>query len=200
MGRVGWVSQGLGGAVRFFRTSRGLNQSALAERLSRRWGLPTIQRSVSAVERGQMLNVDQLLVYAAALDVTPAALLARAWQEVPFGQRQNIVDEVDLTSWLYATRPLPGQDADFFHLHRPPHLLRVGGVPTTLSTAFLSFDFAAAGVLRAVELDDLDMLRTNSQSLRLALDALERTLEDARSARTSRRRARPPDDAAAPRH
>ena len=179
MTKDGWASHGIGAAIRSLRKrprpglQRGLSQTGLAERMTR-LGYPISQEQVSQIEkraRNRSVSIDELLAFAAALDITPSALLVEAYEQVPFGARQGIADNVHLVDWLYSTRPLDGQDPAVFERHLPTHLLYTGGAPTRLPTRFLQFTLTSAMLLRAAErkLDDdiVDAINGLRQSLKV---------------------------------
>ena len=143
-------------------------------------GYPFSQVQVSQFEtraRNRSVSVDELLAFAAALDVTPSALLVKAYEKVAFGARHGVVDDIHLVDWLQNTKPLAGQDPEIFQRHRPTHLLYTSGKPVRLDVRFLQFTLSAAELLRAAERKINEDIVDAIAGLRLSL-AVIRTGDD----------------------
>jgi transcriptional regulator with XRE-family HTH domain len=106
--------------VRALRTSRGWSARELGERLEAA-GLAGFDRSiVASFESGRRasVSVDELLVLALVLDVSPVDLLTPV--DMALGVGDAVIARDEARAWLGGRRPLPSQDRRRWELERPP--------------------------------------------------------------------------------
>lgn len=108
----------LGIRLRQIRERRGLSARSFIERCERLGASGLSTNVLANIETGRRVaNVDELLVFALALDVPPVALLVPARERpltVRVTERMTLADRSALTGWLRGDEALPNTDHEHY--------------------------------------------------------------------------------------